>query len=203
MPHRLPIVLTGLALTAGLTGAPQIAAQASHSQQVRVAPAALSPSAKVGEQATAQLAVRYERSVTTLARPKKIARVMRPLAFYRKTARFNDHSRIHPNGHAGLDMAAPRGTSVRAAMSGRVTFAGWDGNYGRKVVISHGKGLVTVYGHLNRIKVKVGQRVTTGMRIGTVGTSGRTTGPHLHFEVRKNGVPRNPTTYMRTLGIRL
>jgi murein DD-endopeptidase MepM/ murein hydrolase activator NlpD len=111
------------------------------------------------------------------------------------TSRFG--SRIHPlfgrrHFHTGLDIAAPRGTPVRAAMSGVVLFAGWYGGYGKLVVLDHGQGLSTLYGHLSVISVAVGQRVASQQVIGLVGSTGYSTGPHLHYEVRQNGRPVDP-----------
>lgn len=94
--------------------------------------------------------------------------------------------------HTGVDIAAPYGSPIYAADNGKVIWAGWDGNYGRLVKIDHGNGMVTYYAHTSRIVVKVGQRVAKGQLIAYVGTSGRSTGPHVHFEVRKNGKPINP-----------
>ncbi|NLK87814.1 MAG: peptidoglycan DD-metalloendopeptidase family protein [Clostridiaceae bacterium] len=98
--------------------------------------------------------------------------------------------------HSGIDIAAPKGSPNKAADGGVVKFAGWSGNYGKLVIIDHENGYTTYYGHNNTIKVKVGQRVARGDVIGTVGETGRATGPHLHFEVRKNGVPVNPLKYI-------
>ncbi len=98
--------------------------------------------------------------------------------------------------HSGIDIGAPIGTPNKAADGGVVKFAGWSGNYGKLVIIDHENGYTTYYGHNNTIKVKVGQRVARGEVIGTVGETGRTTGPHLHFEVRKNGVAVNPLKYL-------
>lgn len=113
----------------------------------------------------------------------------------RFTSRFG--SRIHPlfgrrHLHTGLDIAAPRGTPVRAAASGVVLFAGWYGGYGKLVVLDHGQGLSTLYGHLSVVGVAVGQRVARNQVIGRVGSTGYSTGPHLHFEVRQNGRPVDP-----------
>ncbi|MGI9953046.1 M23 family metallopeptidase [Moorellaceae bacterium AZ2] len=99
--------------------------------------------------------------------------------------------------HSGLDIAAPYGAAVGAAESGVVTQVGYVGGYGRMVTIDHGGGLVTRYAHLSGYNVKVGQRVSRGQVIGYVGTSGRTTGPHLHLEVLVNGEFRNPYQYLR------
>jgi murein DD-endopeptidase MepM/ murein hydrolase activator NlpD len=85
---------------------------------------------------------------------------------------------------------------VRAANSGVVTFTGSRGGYGKLVIIDHGGGFETYYAHLNSIDVSTGDKVEKGQNIGTVGTTGRTTGPHVHFEVRLNGVPQNPINYL-------
>ena len=97
-------------------------------------------------------------------------------------------SRLHP----GLDLAAPYGSAVVARSPGLVVAAGWAGGYGNCVVIDHGSGLQTRYGHLSRIGVRVGQHVEAGALLGAVGSTGLSTGPHLHYEVRINGAAINP-----------
>lgn len=99
--------------------------------------------------------------------------------------------------HTGIDIDAPMGTPVRAAGDGDVADAGMANGYGREIVLDHGHGLSTVYGHLSAIAVLVGQHVTRGQVIGYVGQSGRATGPHLHYEVRVHNVPVNPHKYLR------
>ena len=97
--------------------------------------------------------------------------------------------------HTGIDYPGARGAPVRASASGRVTFAGWAaGGWGYLVTIAHGNGVRTMYAHLSRVGVAVGQRVVTGQRVGRVGASGRATGPHLHFEVRLRGAAVDPLT---------
>lgn len=125
----------------------------------------------------------------------------RPVLNYRLSASFGAKSRLWANRHTGQDFASPYGSRVRAAESGVVVFAGWDGPYGRKIAISHPNGVQTWYGHLSRISVHVGQRVKVGQRIGLVGATGNVTGTHLHFEVRKYGVPVNPVMWLRSMGI--
>ncbi len=98
--------------------------------------------------------------------------------------------------HNGLDLAPGYGASVYASMSGIVTYAGWMGGYGKLVVIKHRNGYSTRYGHLSRILVTRGRRVRQGQRIGRVGNTGRSTGAHLHFEIRKNGKPQNPLKFI-------
>lgn len=98
--------------------------------------------------------------------------------------------------HQGIDVAAPTGRPITAAKSGKVIVAGSSGGYGNLVVIDHGGGLSTAYAHQSRIAVRVGQPVTQGGLIGFVGSTGFSTGPHLHFEVRVNGVARDPLPYL-------
>ena len=99
--------------------------------------------------------------------------------------------------HAGTDFAASPGTPIHATADGVVTFAGWEGGYGRHIKIRHQLGLETTYSHLSQIRVSVGQRVSRGDRIGDMGSSGRSTGTHLHYEVRSNGNAVNPMTFIR------
>jgi murein DD-endopeptidase MepM/ murein hydrolase activator NlpD len=100
--------------------------------------------------------------------------------------------------HSGVDIEAPYGTPVRAAADGEATGESMGAGYGRQVVLNHGHGYVTVYGHLSSIAVLPGQHVTRGQVIGYVGQSGRATGPHLHYEVRVNNTPVNPHKYLHT-----
>lgn len=109
--------------------------------------------------------------------------------------------RIHPifkvrKMHTGVDLSASFGTSIRAADSGVVIQAGWRGGYGKTVVVSHGSGLTTLYAHQSAILVSVGEAVSQGDVIGKVGSTGYSTGPHLHFEVRLNGSPVDPMGYL-------
>jgi murein DD-endopeptidase MepM/ murein hydrolase activator NlpD len=98
--------------------------------------------------------------------------------------------------HMGIDIAAPPGTPIAAAADGVVLIAGREAAYGRLVCIDHGHGYTTMYGHLKDIQVKPGDRVHAGQTLGTVGISGNTTGPHLHYEVRIHGRPVNPFPYL-------
>jgi murein DD-endopeptidase MepM/ murein hydrolase activator NlpD len=98
--------------------------------------------------------------------------------------------------HAGLDIAAPTGTSVVTGGTGEVTFAGFKNGYGNVVMIDHGNGYETRYAHLSQINTGVGASVTRGDLIGRVGSTGRSTGPHLHYEVRLGGRPLNPRRYL-------
>jgi murein DD-endopeptidase MepM/ murein hydrolase activator NlpD len=99
--------------------------------------------------------------------------------------------------HTGIDVAARSGTPIRAADDGTVLYAGWYGGYGRCVIVSHGGTLSTLYAHASRLFVTVGQTVKKGDPLAAVGSTGFSTGPHLHFEVRVNGSPVNPLDYLR------
>ena len=108
--------------------------------------------------------------------------------------------RIHPiygtsKYHSGVDIGASYGATVIAADSGTVITAGWVSGYGNCVVISHGNGVSTLYGHMSSIAVSSGQSVSQGQTIGYVGSTGNSTGPHLHWEVTVNGERQNPLNY--------
>ena len=144
---------------------------------------------------------RFERNgkteyYTAEGRPLKRSFIRMPIPYARLTSKFG--SRRHPvlgkvRMHKGVDYAAGTGTPIMAAGDARVAFAGWTGGYGRAVVLDHGRGYTTLYGHMSRFgKIKAGQRVGQGTVIGYVGSTGLATGPHLHYEFRVNGVHRNP-----------
>lgn len=114
--------------------------------------------------------------------------------------------RVHPitgqkKSHTGIDIASNQGTAVYASDGGSVTLAGWNGGYGNCIMIDHGNGYVTLYGHLSSISVSVGQTVSQGTTIGAVGSTGNSTGPHLHFEVLKNGTRIDPEQFFSGLTI--
>lgn len=98
--------------------------------------------------------------------------------------------------HQGIDLAVPKGSPVWATADGEVVFAGRDGRYGRTVVIDHGGGYRTRYAHLKKIETERGKQVRRGDVVGRVGASGRASGPHLHYEVIRNGVPLDPRPYL-------
>ncbi|WP_425291495.1 M23 family metallopeptidase [Aquamicrobium lusatiense] len=99
--------------------------------------------------------------------------------------------------HSGMDFRAPVGMEARASAAGTVVKAGWNGGYGRMVEIDHGQGFSTRYAHLSRISVSEGQNVEAGDIVGRTGNTGRSTGPHLHYEVRQNGTPLNPLRFLK------
>lgn len=112
--------------------------------------------------------------------------------------------RIHPirrfsHKHSGVDLAAPQGTPIRAVATGRVVFSDPYAGYGRLIVIQHSPKVTTHYAHCFEMRVRPGQMVQAGQIIGTVGETGTATGPHLHLEVRINGVPHNPEHYFPQL----
>jgi murein DD-endopeptidase MepM/ murein hydrolase activator NlpD len=107
-----------------------------------------------------------------------------------------------PAMHTGLDFRAAMGDPVRATANGKVASSGWAGGYGRMVEIDHGNGLSTRYGHLSQINVKVGDLIKIGQVIGEVGSTGRSTGPHLHYETRIDGDAVDPQKFLRA-GVRL
>lgn len=130
------------------------------------------------------------------------AEAMRMPVAGRVTSKFG--MRNHPilqsrRFHRGLDLKATSGTPIRASADGRVTFAGWSGGYGRQVRVGHDKGLATSYSHMSRIAAAPGEFVRRGEVIGYVGSSGLSTGAHLHYEVFKNGRPVNPAA-VRSVG---
>jgi len=110
--------------------------------------------------------------------------------------------RIHPvygtrKYHSGLDLAAPGGSPILAAADGTVRFSGWNGGYGNCLIIDHGGGIQTLYGHSSKLLVSVGQKVSRGQKVALVGTTGTSTGNHLHFEVLNNGVATDPMPYLQ------
>ena len=151
---------------------------------------------KTGRPAADRLLQLIEKQGRTLGRiplgAPLVAAISSP--FGMRTSPFN--SRRH-RMHHGVDIAASHGTPVEATASGTVTKAGYIGGYGNSVVVDHGRGYETVYGHLSKIEVTAGDKIDRGQPIGKVGSSGRSTGPHLHYEIRLAGEPINPNAYLK------
>ena len=112
------------------------------------------------------------------------------------TSRFAANSSRRVSKHTGLDIAAAQGTKIKAAASGTVTFSGYKGSYGYLIVISHGNGIETYYGHCSKLYYSAGEHIEQGQVIAAVGNTGNSTGPHLHLEIRVNGVAYNPQNYL-------
>lgn len=126
-------------------------------------------------------------------------RVLSSLSFYypfigRITSNFGSR---WGKKHDGIDIAASQGTPIHASAGGTVSFAGWESGYGNMVKINHGNQIQTCYGHCSKILVKQGQHVNKGDIIARVGSTGHSTGPHVHFEIRLNGVAKNPLDYLK------
>lgn len=112
------------------------------------------------------------------------------------SSRYGVSSRIRVSTHTGLDIAAASGTPIKVVSDGTVTFAGWSGSYGYLVKVSHGNGVETWYAHTSKMYVSVGQNIVAGDVIAAVGSTGNSTGPHLHLEIRINGKTVNPQNYI-------
>ena len=112
------------------------------------------------------------------------------------SSRYGVSSRIRVSTHTGLDIAATTGTPIKVVSDGTVTFAGWSGSYGKLVKIDHGNGVETWYAHTSKMYVTAGEQVSAGETIAAVGSTGNSTGPHLHFEIRINGKTVNPQNYI-------
>ncbi|HEU4423120.1 MAG TPA: M23 family metallopeptidase, partial [Pilimelia sp.] len=139
-----------------------------------------------------------ERSLTTSMNQQKPDVWLLPLKGYRYTSPYGMRwGRLH----AGVDLAIREGTPFRAAHSGTVTLAKWYGGYGNCVILDHGNGIETVYGHASSLLVKEGQKVEAGDPIGLVGNTGHSYGSHLHYEVHVYGVPKDPIRWMRQHGV--
>lgn len=136
--------------------------------------------------------------VGTQTPPPKIGtgKFINPLAIGRLTSAYGSRSGIGSGFHKGIDLAAKSGSDIKAADGGKVVYTGYNGQYGNMVEISHGGGWSTVYAHCSKIYVKTGDEIYQGQKIAAVGSTGLSSGPHLHFEVRKHKVAQNPSNYI-------
>jgi murein DD-endopeptidase MepM/ murein hydrolase activator NlpD len=132
------------------------------------------------------------------------SKFIRPVKYYKRVSSGFTKRRYHPilkryRAHLGIDYAAHAGRPIRASAKGKVVYRGWKGGYGRTVEIQHANGVKTLYAHMQRFAkgIKKGQYIAQGRTIGYVGTSGRSTGPHLHFGLYKHGRAKNPAPYIR------
>ncbi len=129
------------------------------------------------------------------AKPELGVSLARPVSG-KITARYGERSSVRSSAHTGLDIANSHGTPIKAAAGGTVVFSGTKGSYGKMVIISHGNGIQTYYGHCSSLDVSVGQTVSQGQVIAKMGSTGNSTGNHLHLEVRVNGSSVNPQKYL-------
>lgn len=149
------------------------------------------------ENAKIQAEAEVQAALLEAERIRKIGVIVVPIeGTYQLSARYGQRGNIWATGwHTGLDFRARSGTNVLAAANGTIISAGWGGAYGYRIEIDHGNGYVTTYNHLSKIEVTSGE-VTAGQEIGKSGSTGNTTGPHLHFEVMKDGLFENPTNWL-------
>lgn len=167
-----------------------------HDADLSVEPARTIVISKAGDGLGAPIVLRSSVSVVTtgaISIPDRPSGM--PVAARALTSRFG--MRSHPilgghRMHSGVDLAAPTGTPVSASGAGVVTYAGWSGGYGLLVTVDHGNGMQTRFAHLSRLKVSAGQKVARGQVLGLVGSTGRSTAPHLHYEMRQNGRAIDP-----------
>lgn len=141
------------------------------------------------------------RQVANVEKPRpqkavKVGKANGPLSWPLRGVLYARFGRKGKEAHDGIDLAAPAGTPVTTAAAGTALYAGEQKGYGLIVIVQHDDGLITLYAHNRDVRVKTGQKVRVGQVVATVGDSGKTTGPHLHFEVRNAGVPVDPLEYL-------
>ncbi len=165
-----------------------------------VIPGAKAPSAKVVE-ADSPEPTPPARTVSSTSPPRqqkamKVGTSNGPLSWPLRGVLYARFGRKGKEPHDGIDLAAPAGAPVKTAAPGTTLYAGEQKGYGLIVIVEHADGLVTLYAHNRDVRVKTGQKVREGQVVATVGDSGKTSGPHLHFEVRRDGVPVDPLTLL-------
>ena len=198
------------AVVAAIAGLLTVAAAPAQAETARYVAPTNAPAAGTGiasegtDRQFQQLFASWDRAAQRTTIATSVAVPSRtPLDSFRTSSNYG--MRTHPvlgglRGHKGIDMAAPSGTPIYATADGLVSKAEWFSSYGNFIAIGHGGDLETRYGHLSRIAVSAGQRVSKGDLIGYVGSTGRSTGPHLHYEVRVAGMAVDPTPYMTESG---
>jgi murein DD-endopeptidase MepM/ murein hydrolase activator NlpD len=182
---------------AGMQAAESAAVQRGATATVAPMPSAV-PSAT--SSSTIKTPARSSARVQHKVKPKPVVRWVNPLPEATVTSCFGQRwGRLH----AGVDLAAANGTPIRAAGAGTVTLAGPEAGYGNAVLIDHGNGFLTHYGHMSKVVATVGQHVKPGEQIGNEGSTGHSTGPHLHFEVHEGSYknPIEPTAWMHAHGV--
>jgi len=214
LPLVNAVAQTSLSETSRIPALPQInAAQPgqtslsfteANTDEISAAIQALSRQAQVKEEALASLASQLEEKHSNFEREQEVIAMRsrgllaaRPVDGYRVSSSYGHRQIFGKNQfHKGIDLAAPAGSPVFATGSGVVTRAGWVSGYGQFVEINHGGGLSSRYGHNSKLHVRVGQQVSERQQIADVGCTGRCTGPHVHYEVLKNGQPTDPTIHL-------
>ncbi|WP_344221192.1 M23 family metallopeptidase [Kribbella sancticallisti] len=152
--------------------------------------------------AAAKAAAASKAAAIAKAKADAAPKVVLPTTGYRLTAHFGQGGSRWANNHTGLDFAAPLGTTVRSVLAGEVIQASYAGAYGRQVKVRHANGTVTSYSHMSEFSVSVGDDVSAGTKVGSIGVTGNTTGPHLHFEVLPGGGSAiNPEPWLRDRGV--
>ena len=190
------------------TQAEQVAAQraarlnATATATQRRAVALAAAKAAAAKKAAAAEKAAAAAKAAAIAKAKAAPKVVLPTTGYHLTARFGQAGGRWAANHTGLDFAAPIGTPVRSVMAGVVIQADYEGAYGRQVKVRHADGTVTSYSHMSEFDVSVGDHVAAGDKVGAIGVTGNTTGPHLHFEVLPGGGdPIDPEPWLREHGV--
>ncbi|PTM95960.1 M23 family metallopeptidase [Streptomyces sp. VMFN-G11Ma] len=208
---RAAVLAAGLGasvvLGAGVAAAADVSSASSTASAVEAQAAAQAKAAKSAAVAKAKAQAVAKKK----AAAKKAASWMHPVKKYSLTAKFDQAGGMWMHKHSGQDFAVPTGTNVVAAHGGTVVKAGGNGAgdgpaYGNAIVIKHGNGTYSQYAHLSRIDVHIGQVVATGQHIALSGNTGNTSGPHLHFEIRKTpnyGSAIDPVSFLRAKGLSL
>lgn len=204
---RTAVMVVGLSASVALGAGVASAADAPTTVTTKTAASAVQ--AQAAAQSKAATTAKAKAASAKAAAAKKAASWIDPVKHYTLSAGFDQSGSHWVAKHSGQDYAVPTGTDVMAAHGGTVVKAGGNGAgdgpaYGNAIVIKHGNGTYSQYAHLSRIDVKVGQVVTTGQHIALSGSTGNSTGPHLHFEIRTTpnyGSAINPVTFLRAHGV--
>ncbi|MBN0048105.1 M23 family metallopeptidase [Streptomyces actuosus] len=207
---RAAVLAAGLGASVVLGSGVAVAADATSATSAATAvEAQAAAQAKAAKEAAAAKAAAAKKAAEAKKAAAKKASWVDPVKHYRLSASFNQAGGMWSHRHSGQDFAVPSGTNVVAAHGGTVVKAGGNGAgdgpaYGNAIVIKHGNGTYSQYAHLSRIDVKVGQVVATGQHIALSGNTGNSSGPHLHFEIRKTpnyGSAINPVAFLRSKGV--
>lgn len=191
------LVLGAVSSSQGVTLAAAEVPAAAPPATAQVTPQTLEPELLAQAAAKAkQIEIQREKRARERAQ-RSSGDMFTPTRNYRNTAFFGQAGGSWSSGHhTGLDFATATGTPVFSALAGKVVESGWGGAYGNHIIVRHDNGVETLYAHLSSASVSKGERVLRGQRIGAVGSTGNSSGPHLHFEVIKNGEQRDPAAFL-------